>query len=454
MAKGSASTRFVCQDCGAVLSKWMGQCDICKSWNSIVEEVIQREKTVSIISENFFKTVEVAEDEEVTRHITYFDELNRVLGGGFVGGSVVLFGGPPGIGKSTLLLQVLLKDITGSSNRVYISAEESISQISLRVRRLCLSDDSLKIANTSNIEQIASSLETLSEKTIVVVDSIQTISTNLIQSPPGTISQVRYCTQELVNIAKEKNMVIIIVGHITKDGSIAGPKTLEHMVDCVLYFEGDRACDYRILRGSKNRFGPTEEIGVFSMTGAGLEEVANPSSAFLTASEGSVSGVAVFSGIEGTRPILSEVQALVSHTNIAIPRRSSVGFDGNRLAMLVAVISSRCRLNFSNKDVYLNIAGGLKIAEPAVDLAVVASIISAYLQKALPTGSVFFGEVSLSGEIRPSHISFSRIKEAQKLGFQKVYCSHKTEDFDQFEDDLQIIKIKSVRDLFEIVRSI
>jgi DNA repair protein RadA/Sms len=431
----------------------MGQCDVCKAWNSIVEEVIQKEKTPSIVPDNFFKTVEIVEDDSVTRHVTSFDELNRVLGGGFVEGSVVLLGGPPGIGKSTLLLQVLLGEIAGSTDRIYISAEESVSQISLRVKRLGLPDNSLKIANTGSIEQIISSLEGFSEKTIVVVDSIQTISTNLIQSSPGTISQVRYCTQELVNIAKEKDMIVIIVGHITKDGSIAGPKTLEHMVDCVLYFEGDRACDYRILRGSKNRFGPTEEIGVFSMTGAGLEEVANPSSAFLTISDSSVSGVAVFSGIEGTRPILSEVQALVSHTNIAIPRRSSVGFDGNRLTMLVAVISSRCRLNFSNKDVYLNIAGGLRIVEPAVDLAVVASIISAYLQKALPTGSVFFGEVSLSGEIRPSHISFSRIKEAQKLGFQKIYCSHKTENFDQFENELQIIKIKSVRDLFEIVRN-
>jgi DNA repair protein RadA/Sms len=363
-----------------------------------------------------------------------------------------LLGGPPGIGKSTLLLQILLNNISEIENYIYISAEESISQVSLRAKRLGVMSSHIKVANSNSIEQIIASIENYTEKTIVIIDSIQTISTNLIQSTPGTISQVRYCTQELVTISKKNNVTIVIVGHITKDGAIAGPKTLEHMVDCVLYFEGDRAYDYRILRCSKNRFGPTDEIGIFSMTGTGLEEVPNPSSIFLSEHDQAVSGVAVFSGIEGTRPILSEVQALVSNTNIAIPRRSSIGFDSNRLAMLVAVLSNRCRLNFSNKDVYLNIAGGLKISEPAIDMAVIASIISAYFQKPLPVGSVFFGEVSLSGEIRQVHLSFSRIKESQKLGFKEVYCSYKTEDFDKFDTDLQIIRVKSVREILEIIR--
>ncbi|MDR2074708.1 MAG: DNA repair protein RadA [Holosporales bacterium] len=454
MAKGSTTTRFVCQECGAVLPKWMGQCDICKAWNSVTEEVIQKEKTKSDVPSDFFKTIAIAESDDAIRHATPFSELNRVLGGGFVGGSVVLVGGPPGIGKSTLLLQILLNKIVGIENYIYFTAEESVAQIGIRAKRIGLLNNDLKIASTNSIEQIIASTEELDEKSIVVIDSIQTISTNIIQSSSGTISQVRYCTQELVDIAKKKNIIIVIVGHVTKDGAIAGPKTLEHMVDCVLYFEGDKSYDYRILRGSKNRFGATDEIGVFSMTGTGLEEVLNPSSAFLSDHDGnSVSGVAVFSGIEGTRPILSEIQALVSHTNLSVPRRASVGFDNNRLSMLVAVISNRCRLNFFNKDVYLNIAGGLRISEPAVDMAVVASIISAYLQKSLPLHAVFFGEVSLSGEIRQSNLAYSRMKEAQKLGFQKVFCSNKTDDFGKSDINLQIIKLRSVKQIFDMIKN-
>lgn len=450
-------TRFVCQECGSILSKWMGQCDICKAWNSVVEEVVAKGSDKNtVVPDNFFKDIEIAEkqtDFVENRHITGINELNRVLGGGFVDGSVILVGGPPGIGKSTLLLQMLLEEITGIDNYIYVSAEESVSQVSLRARRIGGENGSLKLASSSDIEQILASLSQIRGNSIVIIDSIQTISTNLIQSPPGSISQVRYCTQELVNLAKKNNIIVVIVGHVTKDGSIAGPKTLEHMVDCVLSFEGDRSCDFRILRGSKNRFGPTDEIGVFSMTNVGLEEVLNPSAIFLSEHDSFVSGVSVFSGIEGTRPILSEIQALVSSTNLPMPRRSSIGFDVNRLCMLVAVLSNRCHLKFGTKDVYLNIAGGLKISEPAIDLAVVASIISAYAHKPLPKRSVFFGEISLSGEIRQSNLSFSRIKEAQKLGFQKVYCSHKTEDFDATGKDIEIIKIKSIRDLFALIQT-
>ena len=453
MAKPAAS-RFICQECGSILSKWMGQCDICKSWNSIVEEVVQ-DKSVKSIStpENFFVPVNSKEADKVCigqRHITKLTELNRVLGGGFVDSSVILLAGPPGIGKSTLLLQIL-SDITDIENLIYISAEESVSQVILRANRLKVSNDKIKIASSSSIHQIISSLQDIKNNSVVIIDSIQTISSDLIQSPVGSISQVRFCTQELINFAKQNNAIVIIVGHITKDGVIAGPKTLEHMVDCVLYFEGDKAYDYRILRGTKNRYGPTDEIGVFSMTENGLEEVMNPSSAFLSDHNDNISGVAVFSGIEGTRPILSEIQSLVSNTNAPMPKRASVGFDSNRLSMLVAVLASHCKMNFSNKDVYLNVAGGLKISEPAADFAAAAAIISSAIQKPLPRGSVFFGEVSLSGEIRQSHLSFSRIKEAQKLGFTDIFVSHKIEEFEKLST-INIHKIKSVRDIIGILR--
>jgi DNA repair protein RadA/Sms len=383
-------------------------------------------------------------------------ELNRVLGGGMVDGSVILLGGGPGIGKSTLLLQILSDNPCSidrpnrPENFIYVSAEESVSQVMLRANRLNIINEKLRIAASSNIHQITLALSSLQNIGILVVDSIQTVSSDLIQSPPGSISQVRFCTQELVNFAKSCNVTTIIVGHVTKDGIIAGPKTLEHMVDCVLYFDGESSYDYRILRCEKNRFGPTDEIGVFAMTEHGLEEVVNPSSAFLLEHNDRVSGVAVFSGIEGTRPILLEVQALVSHTSIAIPRRSSIGFDANRLSMIVAVLSKRCRLNFSNKDVYLNVAGGIKIAEPGADLAISASIISSLLQRPLPIGSVFFGEISLSGEVRQSRLAFPRIKEAKKLGFHEVFCSYKTEGLEE-NFDIKITKLKSVQEIAGIL---
>ena len=454
MAK--ASSKFICQECGAILPKWMGQCDICKAWNSVVEELDSKPKNVEdvAIPDDFF--VNISDEPTLTSNIskryeTNLRELNRVLGGGFVSGSVVLLGGPPGIGKSTLLLQIL-SDITGIENAVYISAEESTNQVMMRAKRLNVQNQDLKIASSSNIHQILSAVSSMKHNSILVIDSIQTISSDLIQSPAGSISQVRFCTQELVNFAKNNDVVVVIVGHITKDGAIAGPKTLEHMVDCVLCFEGDKSYDYRILRSEKNRYGPTDEIGVFSMTASGLVEVLNPSAAFLSDYDNNVSGVAVFSGIEGTRPILSEVQALVSNTSLAIPKRSSVGFDTNRLAMLVAVLSKRCKLNFANKDVYLNIAGGLKITEPAIDSAVIAAILSSTFNKPLPKGAVFFGEVSLSGEIRKSHLAFSRIKESEKLGFTSVFCSHKTEDFDQ-DSKISIKRLKSIREILGLTNS-
>ena len=445
------SSKFICQECGAVSPKWMGQCDVCKSWNCLVEELVEKapKDSSAQVPDDFFMNITERADvaAPTSRYMTSLQELNRVLGGGFVSGSVVLLGGNPGIGKSTLLLQILA-EISGIDNYIYISAEESTKQVMLRANRLSITNPKLMIASTSSIHQILSALNEIKHNSIVIIDSIQTISSDLIQSPPGSISQVRFCTQELVNFAKANDVVVVIVGHVTKDGAIAGPKTLEHMVDCVLYFEGDKAYDYRILRCEKNRFGSTHEIGVFSMTTEGLREVANPSSAFLSEYDDNVSGVAVFSGIEGTRPILSEIQALVSNTSIPAPRRSAIGFDPYRLSMLVAVLSNRCKLNFSNKDVYLNVAGGLKITEPAIDLAVVSAIVSSAFHKPLPKGTVFFGEVSLSGEIRQSTLSYSRIKEAQKLGFTQAICSYKTENFDE---KIKIHKIKSVREILGIL---
>ncbi|MDR2458874.1 MAG: DNA repair protein RadA [Holosporales bacterium] len=452
-----AVSKFICQECGAVLPKWMGQCDVCRGWNCVIEEVVAEEKQQSAVSvpEGFFELISDVAGEShespTDRHKCTLTELDRVLGGGLVDGSVVLLGGPPGIGKSTLLLQ-MLSCIGGIENYVYISAEESTKQVMLRANRLEISNKDLMIASSADIHQVLQAIKHLNHNSIVVIDSIQTVSSNLIQSPLGSISQVRFCTQELVKFAKSNGVIVIIVGHITKDGTIAGPKTLEHMVDCVLYFEGERTLDYRIIRCVKNRFGPTDEIGVFSMTGRGLEEVLNPSATFLSEHDGCVSGVAVFSGIEGTRPILSEVQALVSHTTLAIPRRSSVGFDANRLSMIVAVLATRGRINFSNKDVFVNVAGGLKITEPAADLAIAAAIISAAYQKPLPAGSVFFGEIGLSGELRQSHLSFIRMKESVKLGFTDIFCSYKTEAFEDLIG-INMLRLKSIRDLVALVRA-
>ena len=444
--------KFTCNLCGAVFSKWRGQCDICKEWNSVVEDVIDAIKpgvSVEQVPEDFFVTLSNNNIQSISgRHKTGINELDRVLGGGLVDGSVILLGGSPGIGKSTLLLQIA-SSISDVSETVYISAEESTGQILMRAQRLDINNTKLKVASSSSIDQILTALQNIQPKSLVIMDSIQTVCSESIASPPGSISQVRYCTLELVNFTKSHDIIMIIVGHVTKDGTIAGPKTLEHMVDVVLSFDGDRTSDYRILRGDKNRYGAIDEIGVFAMTNTGLREVSNPSAAFLSEHHNRTSGVAVFSGIEGTRPILSEIQALVSTSGLQIPRRAAVGFDSNRLAMIVAVLSNRCRIRFSNKDIYINVAGGLKITEPAADLAVAAAIISSTLKVPLPSNSVFFGELGLSGDIRQAYLAFTRLKEAIKLGFTNIYCSYKTENLTITTDTLnvQINKIKSIREL-------
>lgn len=433
----------------------MGQCELCKSWNSIIEQVIKDDtdkKVQSIkVPDDFFISVNSNADKYISnRHKTNLEEFNRVLGGGLVDSSVILLGGAPGVGKSTLLLQIL-SNVYDLSNFVYVSAEESVGQVLLRAKRLLINNDKLKIASASCIEQILEALKGISSESVVIIDSIQTVYSNSVASPPGSIAQVKYCTSELVNFAKSKGIILIIVGHVTKDGIIAGPKTLEHMVDVVLSFEGDKTSGYRILRGEKNRFGAVDEIGVFTIDNGGLTEVPNPSSLFLSDHYDKVSGISVFSGIEGTRPILMEVQALVSVSGLQIPKRSSVGFDFNRLSLIIAVLTNKCRVSFANKDIFVNIAGGMKVSETAADLAVATAILSSTMKCPLPSDTVFFGEIGLSGDIRPSYMAFTRLKEASKLGFKNAYCSHKTENISFNNTGINIHPIKSIKEISNII---
>ena len=453
----SSKKQFICNSCGNIYSRWMGQCEVCKSWNSISEQVIEQNnntnnKTIKV-PEDFFVPVNSFTDKYISnRHKTSLEEVNRVLGGGLVDSSVILLGGAPGVGKSTLLLQIL-SNIEGISNYVYISAEESVGQVLLRAQRLLINNPNLKIASSSCIEQVLEALKNTSKNTVVIIDSIQTVYSNTIASPPGSIAQVKYCTSELVNFAKSKGIILIIVGHVTKDGIIAGPKTLEHMVDVVLSFEGDKTSGYRILRGDKNRFGAVDEIGVFTIDNNGLKEVPNPSALFLSDHYDKVSGISVFSGIEGTRPILIEVQALVSVSGLQIPKRSAVGFDFNRLALIIAVLTNKCRISFATKDIFINIAGGMKISETAADLAVAVAILSSAMKCPLPSDTVFFGEVGLSGDIRPSYMAFTRLKEASKLGFKNAYCSHKTENINANNTGINIHPIKSIKEISRIIHN-
>ena len=411
--------RFVCQSCGAVTPKWAGRCESCEAWNSILEEAVEvrpgpgpkasgRQVTFAGLS---------GSTAPPPRAVTGIAELDRVLGGGLVAASAVLVGGDPGIGKSTLLLQVAAALARAGRRVLYISGEESIEQVRLRARRLGLADANVELAAAINLRDITSTLEAASDVTLVVIDSIQTMWLDTIESAPGTVSQVRACSFELIRLAKSRGFSLVLVGHVTKEGTIAGPRVLEHMVDAVLYFEGDRGHQFRILRGVKNRFGATDEIGVFEMTDAGLAEVANPSALFLAERRGNISGSAVFAGLEGTRPVLVEVQALLSPNAGGSARRSVIGWDGGRLSMLLAVLETRCGLRLNNSDVYLNIAGGLRVTEPAADLAVAAALASAASDRPTSPGMVYFGEVGLSGEVRQVAQAEARLKEAQKLGF-------------------------------------
>ena len=415
-----STSRFVCQSCGAVSPKWGGRCDACGEWNSIVEEAITPRPgpaaKVGVGKRVAF--VDLAGNAEPPpRCPTGIAELDRVLGGGLVPASAVLVGGDPGIGKSTLLLQAAACVARTGRPVFYISGEESIEQLRLRARRLGIHDAPLELAAAINLRDIAASLQSAGDAALVVIDSIQTMWLDSIESAPGTVSQVRAASFELIRLAKSAQFALALVGHVTKDGALAGPRVLEHMVDAVLYFEGDRGHQFRILRAVKNRFGATDEIGVFEMTDRGLAEVANPSALFLAERHGNIAGSAVFAGLEGTRPVLVEVQALLSPNPGGSARRSVIGWDGGRLAMLLAVLETRAGVRLNATDVYLNITGGLRVSEPAADLAVSAALVSAAFDQPTSAGMVYFGEVGLSGEIRQVAQAESRLKEAAKLGF-------------------------------------
>ena len=423
MAKSTA--RYVCQNCAAVYPKWAGRCDACGEWNTLVEEAVEARPGPAGKAGTGRRVTFVGLQGTTApppRAEVGIAELDRVLGGGFVPASVVLVGGDPGIGKSTLMLQAAAILARAGKRVMYVSGEESIDQVRLRARRLGLSDAPMELAAAINVRDITATLEAEKDLTLVVIDSIQTMWLDSIESAPGTVAQVRATSFELIRLAKSRGFSLVLVGHVTKEGTLAGPRVLEHMVDAVLYFEGDRGHQFRILRAVKNRFGATDEIGVFAMTEQGLEEVPNPSALFLAERRGNIAGSAVFAGLEGTRPVLVEVQALLAPNSGGSPRRSVVGWDSGRLSMLLAVLETRAGLRMGATDVYLNIAGGLRVMEPAADLAVAAALASAATDTPTHAGTVYFGEVGLSGEIRQVAQADARLKEAAKLGFEAA-CS-------------------------------
>lgn len=422
-----SDTVFVCQSCGGFQPKWSGRCDSCGEWNTLMEEAAGASAPLGSSASAPKKTrrgkidfVDLGGDSpDPTRLQSGIAEFDRVCGGGLVPASALLVGGDPGIGKSTLLLQAVAGLARKGVTTAYVSGEESSGQVRRRAKRLGLADAPVQLAAETALTAILDGLKA-EKPDIVIIDSIQTMWTDQLAAAPGTVAQVRACAQELTRFAKKTGACILLVGHVTKDGQIAGPRVVEHMVDAVLYFEGERSHQFRILRAVKNRFGPTDEIGVFEMGDGGLQEVANPSALFLDGRGEPASGAAVFAGMEGTRPVLTEIQALVAQSPLGTPRRTVVGWDSGRLAMVLAVLEARCGLAFGGRDVYLNVAGGLKIAEPAADLAVAAALVSSALDVPLPADSVVFGEISLSGDVRPVGRAEARLKEAAKLGFSKA----------------------------------
>ncbi len=424
------AARFVCQNCAAVWPKWSGRCEACGEWNTLVEEAADTRSASArpaatggsgrAAGRIGFVGLEGAA-EPPARIGTGIAELDRVLGGGLVPASVVLVGGDPGIGKSTLMLQAAAAMAAAGRRVLYISGEEAVDQLRMRGKRLDLQAPGLELAAAINVVDIAQTLEAERDVALVVIDSIQTMWLETVDSAPGSVSQVRASGFELIRLAKSRGFGLILVGHVTKEGALAGPRVLEHMVDAVMYFEGDRGHQFRILRAAKNRFGATDEIGVFAMTDRGLSEVPNPSALFLAERRGNIAGSAVFAGLEGTRPVLLEVQALLAPNSGSSPRRAVVGWDTARLNMLLAVLETRCGLRLSGQDVYLNVAGGLRVSEPAADLAVAAALASAATNQPTSAGSVYFGEVGLSGEVRQVAQAEARLKEAQKLGFEHVF---------------------------------
>lgn len=456
MAKGKASV-FFCQNCGFESSKWMGQCPGCKEWNSFVEEIVDRKGGVSA---SVKKAVEEAKpiplskvlstDEERTS--TDMKELDRVLGGGIVKGSLVLVGGDPGIGKSTLLLQVCKNLSNKDCSVLYISGEESLQQIKIRAERIGSFRDSLELLCETNLEIIK---EVISRKkpSVVIIDSIQTMFSENIGSAPGSVSQVREATSVFMQIAKGLGISIFIVGHVTKEGVVAGPRVLEHMVDTVLYFEGDRHESYRILRGVKNRFGSTNEIGVFEMRNIGLVEVENPSEFMLSGKPVGASGSVVACSMEGTRPILLEIQALVCNTNFGNPRRTATGTDYNRVNLLMAVLEKRLGIRLSECDAYVNIAGGIRMNEPAIDLGIILAIMSSKLDKPIDEKTICFGEVGLSGEVRGVSMAEQRVLEAKKLGFERCILPQVCKNsFLHAIDGIELVGVSNIAEVLDTIR--
>ena len=428
MAKAPAS--FTCTACGAVHRKWSGKCDACGAWNTIIEEAPLSSGPVgrslgAAKGRVIALTTLATEETPPPRTLSGMDEMDRVLGGGLVPASAILVGGDPGIGKSTLLLQAAASFARKGLKCLYISGEEASAQVRMRAQRLGLADAPVHLGAETNLRDILTTLDA-ERPDLAIIDSIQTMWTDTVESAPGSVAQVRAASHELVTFAKRRGTAIILVGHVTKEGQIAGPRVVEHMVDTVLYFEGERGHQFRILRAVKNRFGPADEIGVFEMTGGGLSEVANPSALFLSKRGQAAPGSAVFAGIEGTRPVLTEIQALVAPSSLASPRRTVVGLDAGRVSTILAVLESRCGIPFAGLDVFLNVAGGLKVTEPAADLALAAALLSAREDVALPPDLVIFGEISLSGALRPVGQAENRLKEARKLGFTQAVAPERT----------------------------
>lgn len=451
MAKGK-STVFFCKECGYESAKWMGQCPGCREWNTFVEEPVSRSKsgrgTGVVFGGDKVKPAPVSHIslEEDDRIKTNIDELDRVLGGGIVKGSLMLVGGDPGIGKSTLLLQTCKRLADDGRRVLYISGEESLKQIKMRANRIGEFSDNLLLLCETNLQRMEAAIEETKPE-VVIVDSIQTISNDEIDSAPGSVSQVRDSTNRLMQIAKGMSISIFIVGHVTKEGVVAGPRVLEHMVDTVLYFEGDRYASYRLLRGVKNRFGSTNEIGVFEMRSEGLREVKNPSEYMLEGRPENASGTVVACALEGTRPILVEIQALVCKTNFGMPRRTAAGTDYNRVNLLMAVLEKRLGVPLTDYDAYVNIAGGLKISEPALDLGIVMALISSYRDRIIDEKTIVFGEVGLSGEVRAVSNPEQRVMEAVKLGFEKCIMPQVSLSGIKKPDGIELIGVKNIKDL-------
>jgi len=452
MAKEKKSV-FFCKECGYESAKWMGQCPACREWNTFVEEVVSNNRKNTKISMDFnskpqrLSEVLLDEEDKVTTNIS---ELDRVLGGGIVKGSLTLVGGDPGIGKSTLLLQVCKNLSDADKNVLYVSGEESAKQIKIRAERIGSFNDKLMLLCETNLNVIEEHIRQL-KPDVVVIDSIQTVMSEEVSSAPGSVSQVRECTNILMQIAKGSGISVFIVGHVTKEGVVAGPRVLEHMVDTVLYFEGDRQAAYRILRGVKNRFGSTNEIGVFEMRNEGLKEVTNPSEYRLNGGPGNASGSVVACSMEGTRPMLVEIQGLVCKTGFGMPRRTAAGTDINRVNLLIAVLEKRLGYKLSECDAYVNIAGGMRASEPALDLGIVLAIMSSYKDKVIPDDTIVFGEIGLSGEVRAVSMPAQRLQESVKLGFKTCIMPKASLDGLKVPEGIKVIGVSSVREAMTII---